>query len=93
MTKSAYINARIDHTLKAKGERVLGQLGVTTSEAITMFFRQVVLRRGIPFDVCIPNAATRGAMAELDAGGGTVYTGSTAEAFDAMLKGDAKRRA
>jgi len=93
MTKTAYVNVRIDQELKVESERVLNQVGVSTSEAITMFFRQVILRRGIPFDVCIPNAATRKAMAELDAGGGTVYTGSTAEAFDAMLGRNAKRRA
>jgi DNA-damage-inducible protein J len=93
MAKSGYVNTRIDHALKARAEKVFSQIGVTTSQAVTMFFRQVVLRRGIPFDVCIPNEATQQAMAELDAGGGTTHTGPTADVFDDIVKGDAKRRA
>jgi antitoxin component of RelBE/YafQ-DinJ toxin-antitoxin module len=47
-----------------------------------MFYRQVVLRRGTPFDVRIPNAETLAALKEADAGGGEIFTGSTAAAFD-----------
>jgi DNA-damage-inducible protein J len=89
MAKRGYLSARIDDTLKADAERVLGHLGLTSAQALTLFFQQVVLRQGIPFAICIPNEATRAAMAELDAGGGTPYA-TSADAFDAILKGSAK---
>ena len=50
--------------LKAKGEAVLSALGLSTTEAITMFFRQVVLHRGLPFAVKIPNEETLQAFRE-----------------------------
>ncbi len=60
--KTGYINARVTPTLKHDAERVLSTLGVSTTEAITMFLRQVVLRQGLPFPVRIPNAATAAAI-------------------------------
>jgi DNA-damage-inducible protein J len=70
MSKSAFITARIEPKLKARASRVLATVGVSTTDAITMFLRQVVLRRGLPFDVRAPNSATGKAKAieELEAG-------------------------
>ena len=79
MPKDATINARVDGRLKAKAEKVLAEVGVSTSEAITMLLHQIVLKRGIPFDVRLPNAETRAAIAELAAGGGEVFRGSAKE--------------
>lgn len=45
------------------------------------------LRGGLPFDVRIPNAVTRAAMAELEAGGGKVHRGSAAQVIDDILAG------
>jgi DNA-damage-inducible protein J len=64
MTKTAYINARIDPELKAKAEVVFNNLGIKTSDVITMFFSQVVLHKGIPFPLKLPNAETVEALAE-----------------------------
>jgi DNA-damage-inducible protein J len=60
--KTGYINARVTPTLKHDAERVLGTLGVSTTEAITMFLRQVVLHQGLPFPVRVPNAETVAAI-------------------------------
>ena len=46
--------------------RVLARIGVSTSDAITMFLRQVVMRQGMPFDVAVPNTRTRRAIEELE---------------------------
>ena len=83
--KTAFLNARIDPDLKDKAEKVLEGVGVSASQAITMFYRQVVLRRGLPFDVCIPNAETVAAMKEADAGGGEVFHGSVEAAIERIL--------
>ena len=61
-SKTGYINARVTPALKHDAERVLSTLGVSTTEAITMFLRQVVLNQGLPFPVRIPNAETAAAI-------------------------------
>ena len=86
MPKNATINARVDEKLKARAEKVLRKVGVSTSEAVTMLLYQIVLRQGIPFDVKVPSAETRRAMAELDAGKGERFKGSAEELFDHMLR-------
>ncbi len=64
MTKTETVRARIEPDLKRDAETVLSKLGLSTSEAITLFLRQVTLRRGLPFAVQIPNEETRKAIAE-----------------------------
>ncbi len=64
MSKTAMIRARMEPGLKEEAEQVLAKVGLTPTEAIRLFYRQVSLQRGLPFEVRIPNAATRGAIAE-----------------------------
>lgn len=64
MTKSSMINTRLEPALKKSSEAVLSRLGVSTSEAITIFLNQVVLCKGFPFPVRLPNAQTRAALDE-----------------------------
>ena len=64
MAKSEMIRARVEPALKHNAEAVLDKLGMTPTEAITLFYRQVTLYRGLPFPVRIPNAATRKAIRE-----------------------------
>ena len=85
MPKDATINARVDGRLKAKAEKVLSQVGVSTTEAITMLLHQIVLRQGLPFEARIPNKETIAAMAELDAGKGEVFTGSGKDLIDHIV--------
>jgi len=66
MSKSAMIRARTEPGLKMDVERIFGALGLSCSEAINMFFRQVKLQRGIPFDVKLPNKTTLKAMKDVD---------------------------
>lgn len=62
MAKTETIRARVEPELKREAEAVLRALGLNASEAITLFYRQVALRRGLPFEVKLPNAATRAAI-------------------------------
>jgi DNA-damage-inducible protein J len=62
MSKTETIRARVEPSLKREAESVLHRLGMTPTEAITLFYRQVTLHRGLPFPVRIPNAATRQAL-------------------------------
>jgi DNA-damage-inducible protein J len=62
MAKSETIRARVEPELKREAEAVLKALGLNASEAITLFYRQVALRRGLPFEIKLPNETTRAAM-------------------------------
>ena len=57
MAKTANLYARIEPDVKEQAERILAALGIPASNAITMFYKQVILQRGLPFDVKIPTAA------------------------------------
>lgn len=45
---------RIDENTKKQAVELLEGLGLNLSDAVNMFLRQVILRRGIPFDVSYP---------------------------------------
>jgi len=68
MNKTSTVRARIEPDLKNKAEQVFRDLGLTTTQAITLFYRQVELRNGLPFDVVIPNETTRRTFSDTDAG-------------------------
>ena len=86
MPKDGYITARVDKHLKAKADKVLRSVGVTTTDVIGMLLHQIVLRNGIPFDVRIPNQETLDALAEIDAGGGEIFRGSAAALSEHILR-------
>jgi len=68
MNKISTVNARIEPALKTKAENILHRVGLTTAEAIRLFYSQICLQKGLPFDVRIPNAITLRAMRDSDAG-------------------------
>ncbi len=49
--KETFVRARVDERLKRDTERILGHLGLTTTEAIRIFLHQVRRTRGLPFAV------------------------------------------
>jgi DNA-damage-inducible protein J len=64
MGKTSTISARIDPETKERAEHIFDLLGLSASQAITLFYKQVELRGGLPFPVEIPNRATRSALKE-----------------------------
>lgn len=54
MAKDTTVRARIEPELKNNVESLFRELGLTTSEAITLFFKQVELNRGLPFPIGLP---------------------------------------
>ena len=75
------INARIDVDSKEQAQGILAKLGLSMSGAIDMFFKQVVLHNGIPFEVKLPNKDTVKAIDELESGKGMKFD-STKEMFE-----------
>ncbi len=66
MPKDAQINIQMDGQLKDEAEKILKRLGVSISEAVNIFLRQVVLQKGFPFEVKIPNEETIRAFRETE---------------------------
>lgn len=54
--KSANLYARIEPDVKEQAESILSALGIPASNAINMFYKQIILQRGLPFDVKIPSS-------------------------------------
>lgn len=53
-SKTANLYARIEPDVKEQAENILSSLGIPVSSAINMFYKQIILQRGIPFDVKLP---------------------------------------
>ena len=70
MAKTEMIRARVEPELKFQAEAVFSELGMSTTEAITLFYTQVTLHRGLPFAVRVPNAQTIEALRQARAGEG-----------------------
>ena len=84
MAKTAIIRARIEPVLKEHVEEVFHQLGLNPTQAITMFYRQVELRKGLPFEVAIPTATTKRTFESTDAGRDLVVCKDAKEMFDKL---------
>ena len=70
MSKTAVISARISPEIKRNAESVFKELGLTATQAITLFYKQVELERGLPFAVRVPNSVTVNALKEARTGQG-----------------------
>lgn len=81
MAADAVVRARIDQRTKERAAEALGAMGLSISDAIRLLMLRVAEEKRLPFVVEVPNAATRQAMTELEAGGGKTY-GSAAELLD-----------
>jgi DNA-damage-inducible protein J len=80
--KTGTIRARVSPKLKAEAEGVFAQIGLTPSDAIGMFYSQVALRKGLPFEVRIPNATTRKALRDAEADRNMTNYASVDEMFE-----------
>ena len=68
--KTEFVKARIEPHLKASVHGLLAELGMTPSQAITMFYKSIEREHGLPLSLMVPNAATARAIKEAKAGRG-----------------------
>jgi len=66
MSQSAVVHARIDQATKAATEKVLDALGITPTEAIRLFYRQIAIRKSFPLELHVPNKLTASVLAKSD---------------------------
>ena len=86
MNRTATVRARIEPRLKDDVDKLLHRLGMSTTEAINLFYNQIRLRQGIPFPVFVPNASTRKTFEATDRGEELHSYNSIDEMFEALDK-------
>jgi DNA-damage-inducible protein J len=84
--KTAVVHARIEPRTKSRAESVLHKLGLSPTEAIRIFYRQISLRGGLPFAVEIPNASTAETLKKSRRGEGVDEFDSLDEMFESWEK-------
>lgn len=80
--KTAAVHTRIQPEIKEQAEGILQRLGLSPTEAIRMFYTQIALRNGLPFDVSIPNDETIKALEDSRNGRNLQQFNSTEELFE-----------
>jgi DNA-damage-inducible protein J len=81
MASDTVVRARIDSDTKRAATAALDAMGLSVSDAIRLLMVRIAEEQRLPFDIKVPNAATRQAMAELEAGKGKRF-----DSADALLK-------
>lgn len=87
MSADEVVRARIDKEVKAEAAAVLSGMGLSMSDAIRLLMVRVARDKALPFDVRVPNAETRQAMAELGLGNGARFD-SVEALMDDLNAGD-----
>lgn len=67
--KTANVIARVEPDVKEKAEQIMEQLGIPTSVLINMLYKQIIIKKGIPFSVTLanePKAVSEMSKAEFD---------------------------
>ena len=85
MAADSIVRARIDRATKERAAAALEGMGLSISDAIRLLMLRVADERRLPFEVKAPNAATRKAMAELEAGKGKRFASRAALFKDLKL--------
>lgn len=82
MSKTSTVRARIEPELKEEVESLFHELGLSVTEAINIFYKQVQLRHGLPFHVVVPNKTTTETLKKTNAGEEIVVCKDANEMFD-----------
>ena len=86
MAKTAMTRARVEPELKQEAEKVFTTLGLSSTEAITLFYKQTALHNGLPFELQIPNDETLAALRQVRSGKGLSAFASVEEMRADLLK-------
>jgi DNA-damage-inducible protein J len=81
MSKSAMLRARLEPELKHDAEAIFTRLGLNSTQAITIFYRQVELHQGLPFNVVVPSSTTKRTFDATDEGRDLVVCKDSADMF------------
>lgn len=83
MAKTANLYARIEPEIKKEAEDILEALGIPISGAINMFYKQIILHKGMPFDVRLPQPKQENSAAYTTAVSPVMYCSDTPATYHA----------
>lgn len=86
MAKSANLYARIEPEVKEQAETILAALGLTVSAAINLYYKQIIMQKGLPFDVKLPEHK----MLDISTMSGEDFDKAVAEGYEDYLKGKSR---
>ncbi len=78
------VQARVEPDLKNNAESIFRELGLNSAQAITMFYKQVELTGGLPFNVVVPNDTTRKTFESTDEGQDLIVCEDAQDMFDKL---------
>jgi DNA-damage-inducible protein J len=81
MSKTSTVRARIEPSLKKEVEDLFHKLGLSTTEAINIFYCQVKMRQGLPFSVALPNEKTKRVFEDTDEDQNVIHCSDVDELF------------
>jgi DNA-damage-inducible protein J len=84
MSQASIIQANVEPQLRESAEEVFKQLGLTTNEAITLFYEQVAINKSLPFPVNIPNQITEETFKKTDQGEELIDCEDTDDMFNQL---------
>lgn len=84
MAKTSTVRARIEPRLKEDVEKLFKKMGISTTEAINLFYRQIQLRNGFPFNVVIPNDTTEKVFKDTDSKRNLIRCEDAEDMFDKL---------
>jgi len=84
MSKSAMVRVRLEPDLKEHVEKIFQNLGISVTQAITIFYKQVEIRNGLPFNVTLPKKETIKTFKATDAGENLVICDDANDMFNKL---------
>ena len=78
------VQARVEPDLKNNAESIFRELELNSVQAITMFYKQVELTGGLPFNVVVPNERTRKTFESTDEGRDLIVCEDAQDMFDKL---------
>jgi len=66
MSDTTRVHVRVDEKVKAKAAKALSAMGLSISDAVRVLLTRVAAEQRLPFEIKVPNAETRTAMAEAE---------------------------
>ena len=81
MSKTAMIRSRIEPDIKEHVEMILQRLGLSVTQAISMYYNQILINNGLPFEVKVPNSMSKKVFEDTDQGKDVVVVKDEKELF------------
>ena len=86
MANSSVVHARIDSATKSATEKVLKKIGMTPTEAVRLFYRQIAIRKAFPIELRVPNRLTAEVLSKSDRGEDVESFQSAGELYESWEK-------